>query len=89
MTAIADDLRALLAPRADVQLAVLLGSAARDRLRPGSDVDLAVQWRGGASGDRTGLLAALSARSGARSTWSTSSLLLPNSASRSRGTESC
>ena len=47
------------APRDDVALAVLFGSAARGDLRRGSDLDIALAWRGDAPDDRDALLATI------------------------------
>jgi predicted nucleotidyltransferase len=52
-------LRAMLAPREDVELAILFGSAARGALTGSSDVDLGVRWCGADPRDRDALLATI------------------------------
>jgi predicted nucleotidyltransferase len=55
VTALADRLRAALEHEPDLAYAVLFGSAARDALRPDSDVDIAVELRPAARLDREAL----------------------------------
>jgi predicted nucleotidyltransferase len=57
MSATAEQVRAVLASRGDVELAVLFGSVAGGSERASSDVDLGVRWKHGTPADVDALLA--------------------------------